>query len=144
MRNIGDSLIEANSLVISTRAPVGYVGISTTEFATNQGCKSLVTNEKSDVSYLYYYFSVNTTALDAVSSGTTFTELTKFCLSNFIALVPPILEQTTIAQFLDQKTSQIDALIECLQQKIELHIEYRQTLILNFVTGKIRVPDLSK
>ena len=134
LRNIGDSLIEANSLVLSTRAPVGYVGISTTEFATNQGCKSLVTNHKSDVNYLYYYFSVNTMALNAVSSGTTFTELTKTCLSSFIALVPPRIEQKIIGEYLDQKTSQIDSLIEKLERKIELLKEYRTALISQCVT----------
>ena len=48
-------------------------------------------------------------------------------------------EQTQIANFLDQKTQQIDELIATEQRKIELLKEYRQSLISEAVTGKIDV-----
>ena len=48
-------------------------------------------------------------------------------------------EQTQIANFLDQKTEQIDELITAEQRKIELLKEYRQSLISEAVTGKIDV-----
>ena len=54
---------------------------------------------------------------------------------------PPVLEQTQIASFLDDKTRQIDELIATEQRKIELLKEYRQSLISEAVTGKIDVRD---
>ena len=53
--------------------------------------------------------------------------------------LPPIKEQTQIANFLDHKTEQIDELISTEQRKIELLKEYRQSLISEAVTGKIDV-----
>ncbi len=52
---------------------------------------------------------------------------------------PPVDEQDRIANFLDHKTEQIDALIAAEQRKIELLKEYRQSLISEAVTGKIDV-----
>ena len=54
---------------------------------------------------------------------------------------PPVLEQTQIASFLDDKTRQIDELIAAERRKIELLKEYRQSLISEAVTGKIDVRD---
>ncbi len=52
---------------------------------------------------------------------------------------PPIEEQTAIATFLDQKTTQIDKAIELKQQTIDLLKERKQIVIQELVTGKWRV-----
>jgi restriction endonuclease S subunit len=58
---------------------------------------------------------------------------------NITIIVPPLPEQTQIANFLDHKTKQIDELSSNEQRSIELLKEYRQTLISEVVTGKIDV-----
>jgi len=58
---------------------------------------------------------------------------------NFILPLPPITEQEQIVTYLDKKTSEIDKTIELENKKIELLKEYRQSLISNVVTGKIKV-----
>ena len=66
-------------------------------------------------------------------------KLTSEHLMNITVIIPPPLEQAQIASFLDHKTKQIDELISTEQRKIELLIEYRQSLISEAVTGKIDV-----
>jgi type I restriction enzyme S subunit len=58
---------------------------------------------------------------------------------NFIYTKPPIKEQQKIVEYLDKQTSEIDTLIKLEQSKIEGLKEYRQSLISEVVTGKIRV-----
>ncbi len=53
--------------------------------------------------------------------------------------IPPLTEQTTIAAYLDHKTTQIDQTITRTKQQIELLQEYRTALISAAVTGKIDV-----
>ncbi|MXV77832.1 type I restriction endonuclease subunit S [Candidatus Poribacteria bacterium] len=53
--------------------------------------------------------------------------------------MPPLKEQIQIANYLNQKTQQIDNLIAIENQKIQLLKEYRQSLISEAVTGKIDV-----
>lgn len=54
-------------------------------------------------------------------------------------IVPPISEQQAIADYLDQRCSEIDELISIKQQKIEKLKEYKKSLIFECVTGKRKV-----
>ena len=66
-------------------------------------------------------------------------KLTSEHLMNITVINPSPLEQTQIANFLNEKTKQIDELTATEQRKIELLKEYRQSLISEAVTGKIDV-----
>jgi restriction endonuclease S subunit len=53
--------------------------------------------------------------------------------------IPPTSEQQQIVEYLDEQTEEIDTLIQLEQKKIDTLKEYRQSLISEVVTGKIRV-----
>ncbi|WP_262911380.1 restriction endonuclease subunit S [Phocaeicola barnesiae] len=53
--------------------------------------------------------------------------------------IPPLSEQQSIADYLDQKCSEIDELISIKQQKIEKLKDYKKSLIFECVTGKRKV-----
>lgn len=55
--------------------------------------------------------------------------------------IPPLSEQTEIVEFLDRKTNLIDSTISIEEKRIEHLQEYRQSLISEVVTGKIKVTD---
>ena len=55
-------------------------------------------------------------------------------LNNLLITLPPIAEQTTIAQFLDDKTTKIDEAIAIKEQQINLLKERKQILIHKAVT----------
>lgn len=57
--------------------------------------------------------------------------------------LPSYHEQKAIANFLDQKTAEIDSLISDIQNQIAKLKEYRQSLIYEAVTGKIDVRDFT-
>jgi type I restriction enzyme S subunit len=48
-------------------------------------------------------------------------------------------EQNQIVEYLDSKTKEINDLVQLEQKKIDLLKEYRQSLISEVVTGKIKV-----
>ena len=60
-------------------------------------------------------------------------------ISNIRMFLPPILEQQEIVDYLDKHTKEIDDLVSMEQKKIELLKEYRQSLISEVITGKIKV-----
>jgi type I restriction enzyme S subunit len=62
-------------------------------------------------------------------------------IKNFKITVPKISEQLQIVTYLDQKTKEIDDLILSEQKRIQLMKEYRQSLISEVVTGKIKVTE---
>ena len=53
-KSCGTTLVPSNSIVISTRAPIGKINITKSELCTNQGCKCLV-SEKLCNKYFYYF-----------------------------------------------------------------------------------------
>jgi type I restriction enzyme S subunit len=65
--------------------------------------------------------------------------LSQQVLGQVPVLIPPIEEQNQIVEHLDSKTKQIDDLVQLEQKKIDLLKDYRQSLISEVVTGKIKV-----
>jgi type I restriction enzyme S subunit len=72
-------------------------------------------------------------------TGTTFYGVSQETMENFKGYFPPLNEQNEIVNYLDSKTVEIDNLIDLEQNKIDLLNEYRQSLISEVVTGKIKV-----
>ena len=60
-------------------------------------------------------------------------------IANAFVLHPPKEEQTAIANYLDEKTQKIDAIVNNIRKQIETLKELRKTLINDVVTGKIKV-----
>ena len=73
------------------------------------------------------------------SNGITRFGLGKSSVLETPLIIPPINEQLEIVKHIELKTKEIDDLVKLEQKKINLLKEYRQSLILNVVTGKIKV-----
>ena len=134
LASCGTTLVPARSIVLSTRAPIGSLAIADTEMCTNQGCKSLVPLENTSTEYFAYLLSISSTELNIHGKGTTFLELSGDELGAFKAPVPPLLEQTQIAAFLDRETAKIDALVAEQRRLMALLKEKRQAVISHAVT----------
>lgn len=101
-------LFPENSVILSTRAPIGHLAINTVPMATNQGCRGIVPNENLDPWFLYYFLKANVQLLNELGSGATFLELSTRNLSSVRIPVPPIPEQQRIVAILDETFSAID------------------------------------
>lgn len=90
--------------------------------------------------FLYHFLRHHFTGyFDSIVNRVSIPHLTKDKLSNITFCLPPLPEQHQIVEYLDQKTTEIDTQITLENKKIDLLVEYRQTLISNVVTGKIDV-----
>lgn len=97
LNNSSATLIPSNSVLLSSRAPIGYIAISLNEVTTNQGFKTLVPNNKNYVYFLYYLIKRNIPFLEQMGTGTTFKEVSKDSLENLLVIFPSndILDQFT-------------------------------------------------
>ena len=93
--------VPAQSVIMSTRAPIGHLAINTVPMAFNQGCRGMVPGDKLDTKFLFYVLSANVQALDDLGTGTTFKELSAGCLKSFPFPLPPLDEQKRIVAILD-------------------------------------------
>lgn len=139
-RNCGTTRVPIGSVVLTTRAPIGKVVIAGTELCTNQGCKSVVIDEKLiGNKFLYYQILINSETLNGLGSGTTFKELSNKELKDFKINLPKLPEQTEIVSYLEKIEEKIAKAITLKEQEIEKLKEYKTVLIDQVVTGKVRV-----
>ncbi len=139
LNSCGTHLAPIGSVVISCRAPIGHLGILKVEACTNQGCKTIIPFNFNSL-FLYYSILNSKEAIDSLGKGTTFKELASSSLKDFKVLMPKIDEQIQIANYLDQKTNQIDELIAKKEQLIKL-LEEERTAIINQAVTKGLNPD---
>ena len=110
-------LLPKGSVLLSTRAPIGYVALAKNPIATNQGFRSLVVRDGAVPEYLYYWLKLNTEELERHASGSTFRELSGSSLKEIRLRLPPLGEQRAIARVLG-----------ALDDKIELNRRMSETL----------------
>jgi len=138
----GATLTPKNSIILSTRAPIGHIVITDIMTCTNQGCKTIVhDSSKCDNKFLFYYLFSSKNTLQSLGQGSTFIELSSQNLKDFQNAFPPLPEQQTIANYLDRKTHLIDTLIEKKQRLIDLLKEQRTAIINQAVTKGLN-PDV--
>ena len=115
-------LLPAGSLVMSSRAPIGYVALPTVQFCINQGCKTIKLKSAFHPEFTYYNLLFNMDKVKNLGEGTTFAEISKTALSTVELSFPTSLhEQTQIAEILltvDRTIEQTEALI-AKQQRIK-------------------------
>ena len=134
LNSCGTSIVPEGSIIFSKRAPIGLVAINVVPLCTNQGCISCIPKPSVNTKYFYYLMSVLTEWFELFGSGTTFKELSTNNFANFILSQPLILEQQSIATYLDQKCGEIDELITLQEEMITKLQSYKQSVITEAVT----------
>src|SRR5215469_508252 len=125
----GSGAVPAGSLIVSTRAPIGYVSEVVAKTAFNQGCRGLVPTQPLDVRYFRYQLVSMSEVLQSRGQGSTFLELSSEALAATPVHSPSLATQRTITDYPDTETVRIDALIESKQTMVELAEErYRSSL----------------
>ena len=116
-------IMPADTVLFSSRAPIGYIAIAKNGLCTNQGFKSVIPNESTDPLFLYYLLKYNKDAIEHMGSGTTFKEVSGNTMKNIVVRVPvEIQEQRRIAQILgslDDKIEENDRINNNLMQQIQ-------------------------
>jgi type I restriction enzyme, S subunit len=102
LRNSSAQMLPPNSVILSSRAPIGHLVINTKPMATNQGCRGLIPSSQLQHKFLYYYLSSIIDLLNSLGNGTTFKELSGRKLKEVTVPVPPLLEQQRIVGILDK------------------------------------------
>jgi type I restriction enzyme S subunit len=125
------TLMPKGSIIISTRAPVGYVAVLGQEGTFNQGCKGLIPKSVEKVHTLFYayYLLRQKQKLENLSGGSTFKELSKTMLENFEVPCPPPEEQKMVVEVLSSVDLAIKKIDEAIAQAERLKRGLMQQLL---------------
>ena len=109
LNNSSAKLVPKNTVLMTSRAPIGYIAIANNELSTNQGFKSLICNEKiCHYKYFYYWLKLNIKYIINNSNGSTFKEISGGTFKNLELSLPSLNEQKAISSVLwtiDEKIS---------------------------------------
>lgn len=103
-------LMPKNSILFSSRAPIGYIAITKKEVSTNQGFKSIVPFDVSLTNYIYYALLALVDSIKKIGTGTTFKEVSGSVVEKIIIPLPPLGEQKRIVKKIEEVLNQIEIL----------------------------------
>lgn len=117
LRNSSARILPKNTILFTSRAPIGYVAIADTEVTTNQGFKSLILKDGNDPDFFYYLLKNNKDKIESFASGSTFKEISASVLRQLEFEIPSYEDQIKISKILNS-----------LDDKIELNNQTNETL----------------
>jgi type I restriction enzyme S subunit len=135
LARISSGLLPAGTLLLSSRAPVGYLAIAAIPVAINQGFIAMKCNVRASNFFMLNWCQANMTEIESRATGTTFAEISK---QNFrpipVVLPPPEL----MAVFTDRVTPLYAQITTNLRQSRTL-AALRDTLLPRLLSGELRV-----
>jgi len=137
LRNANLKILPKGSILMSSRAPIGYVAINSIEATTNQGFKSFVPKEKNITEFLYFTIKSSIPIMEQFSSGSTFKEISASTLKTIQIAIPP---ESMIDRF-SQLTGSIFKSIELREQESDELAKQRDWLLPMLMNGQVRIKD---
>lgn len=121
-------LLPIESVVVSTRATIGRVGVTHIPLATNQGFKNIIIKDKTKIipEFLALVLREKTEEMEALASGATFKEISKANFESIKISVPTLDEQNAVLEQIQREVALIEPskqLVEIFRTKIENQIK---------------------
>ncbi len=137
LRNSSAVILPKDTVLFTSRAPIGYIAIAKNEISTNQGFKSFVCSNAIIPEYLYFYLKFAKPLAEELASGTTFLEISGKNAAKIPVKLAPINEQRGIVAKLEKLLSHVDVAQERLA-KIPLILKrFRQSVLTAACSGRL-------
>ncbi|MGC8146282.1 restriction endonuclease subunit S [Staphylococcus sp. IPLA37010] len=130
-------LINKDSVLFSSRAPIGYIAIAGQEVTTNQGFKSIEVDKNINPYYVFFLLKYKLPIIEQTASGSTFKEISGKGMKS-IPIILPIIE--TINKYGNIVESYFEK-IKVLEKENQKLIQLRNTLLPKLMSGEIEIPD---
>ena len=128
-------LLPVNTILMSSRAPIGLLAIAKTELCTNQGFKNFVLQKENMTNYLYYYLQIHIKQIEQLGTGTTFKEVSREDILKYLILKP----NETILYLWEEKIKALNHRQFKLQEEIQQLIKLRDELLPLLMNGQIEI-----
>lgn len=91
------TLMPVGTVLLSSRAPIGKLAITTVPMCCNQGFKNIICGKSINNIFMYYYLMLTMGNVIALGRGATFKEVSKQAISAYTTIVPPLSLQQSFA-----------------------------------------------
>jgi type I restriction enzyme S subunit len=137
LKKISSGLLPPGSLLMSSRAPIGYLAIAKIPVAVNQGFIAMRPGGLLPPVYLYFWCQSNMEAIKQKANGSTFMEISKAAFRPIPLVLPP---KEVVARFAENASAIFERIAANEQQRAGL-TDLRDTLLPRLISGKLRLPE---
>jgi type I restriction enzyme S subunit len=136
---ISSGLLPAGTLLLSSRAPVGYLAITAMPVAINQGFIALKCNGFASNFFMLNWCQTNIAEIESRATGTTFAEISKQNFRPIPVVLPPI---ELMAAF-TAKAAPLYAQITANLHQSQALANLRDTLLPKLLSGELALPQMA-
>lgn len=137
---ISSGLLPAGTLLLSSRAPVGYLAISAIPVAINQGFIAMKCNDRASNYFMLHWCQTNMAEIEGRATGTTFAEISKQNFRPIPVVLPP---KELMAAFTTKVAPLFEQITANLHQSRTL-ATLRDTLLPKLLSGELSVANVGK
>ena len=138
LAKIGSGALPIGTLLLSSRAPIGYLALAQVPLAINQGYIAMLPGGLLPPLYMLFWCRQNMENIKGRANGSTFMEISKKAFRPIPALVPP---PEIVQEFVEVAGVLFERLIENEKQAQTL-ATLRDTLLPRLISGQLRLPEV--
>ncbi len=138
LAKISSGLLPAGTLLMSSRAPIGYLSLSQVPVAINQGYIAMPPGSRLPPEYLYFWCQLNMEAIKGRANGSTFMEISKKAFRPIPALLP---SPEVVNQFHEFATT-VFSRVTANERQARALADLRDTLLPRLISGKLRLQEV--
>ena len=137
LKKISSGTLPKGTLLLSSRAPIGYLAIAQIPTAINQGFIAMPPGGELPPIYLLFWTQWNMDSIKQKANGSTFMEISKFAFRPIKLCVPP---EEIVTAFVSIAEPLLERIAANEAQRTQL-AQLRDTLLPRLISGKLRLPD---
>jgi type I restriction enzyme S subunit len=137
LKNSGARLLPEGTVILTSRASVGFSALAGTELATNQGFQSLIPSAQINNKFLMFWIQNNQQEFNSRAAGSTFKEISKANVRSIALALPPLAEQKRIVAII----SALDDVVNTTKLAASDAQSLRTGLLSDLLTGEHEIPE---
>jgi type I restriction enzyme S subunit len=137
LQRSGAKMLPVGTVILTSRASVGFVALAGCPLSTNQGFQSLVPMPGADSRFLMYWVQANREEFVSRSAGSTFKEISNGNVCSIRLALPPLNEQRRIVDVV----LSMDEMISTAERALSDARTLRSGLLANLLSGEHEIPE---
>ena len=140
VQKISSGLLPTGTVLLSSRAPIGYLAIAEVPTAVNQGFIAMVCKRRLPNVFVLFWCFENLDYIKGISGGTTFAEISKKAFRPIPITVPP---EEVLGAYEDVVRPLYDRIVANTKESVTL-VQTRKLLLPKLISGEILVREAEK
>ena len=139
LARVSSGLLPEGTLLMSSRAPIGYLAVTNTPMAINQGYIAMPPGGTLPPSYMLFWCQQNMEEIKNRANGSTFMEISKKAFRPIPVLVP---DKALLGEVASTSNSMLKRIINN-EEQAQILADLRDTLLPRLISGKLRLPEVN-